>query len=101
MGLDVSKSPFLRHAYDGVGFHHLETYLHLLDGRKSAAGACRDPGPVNKTSGMLRDESVPPCWYVPANKGLVLNGRVRWVAAERETDDLPVPDERLALSELD
>jgi hypothetical protein len=64
-------------------------------------GACRDPALVNKTSGMLRNESVPPCWYVPANKGLVLNGRGLWVAAEQETDDLPVLDERLALSELD
>uniref|UniRef100_K3XX24 Fungal lipase-type domain-containing protein n=1 Tax=Setaria italica TaxID=4555 RepID=K3XX24_SETIT len=105
--LDVRKSPFLKHAYDVLGFHNLETCLHLLDGREGAAaafrpGARRDLALVNKTSGMLRDEArIPAWWYLPANKGLVRDALGRWVVAEREHDDLPVPDDRLPLSELD
>ncbi|OEL35669.1 Phospholipase A1-Igamma1, chloroplastic [Dichanthelium oligosanthes] len=105
--LDVRKSRFLKHAYDVVGFHDLETCLHLLDGHESAAGpfrsgASRDVALVNKTTGMLRGkERIPAWWYGPANKGLVRNTLGRWVVAEREHDDLPVPDDRLPLSELD
>nr|XP_034590514.1 phospholipase A1-Igamma2, chloroplastic-like [Setaria viridis] len=104
--LDVTKSPFLKHAYDVLGFHNLETCLHLLDGRDGAAGAFRpgarrDRALVNKTSGMLRDEArIPAWWYLPANKGLVRDALGRWVVAEREHDDLPMPDDRLPLSEL-
>ncbi|WVZ91276.1 hypothetical protein U9M48_037467 [Paspalum notatum var. saurae] len=107
--LDVKRSPYLKqNAYDVVGFHNLETCLHLLDGRESAAGefrrgASRDPALVNKTSGMLCDLlRVPPWWYEPANKGLVRDAASgRWVVAERPLDDVPVPDDRLQLSELD
>jgi pimeloyl-ACP methyl ester carboxylesterase len=105
--LDVRNSPFLKHAYDVLGFHNLETCLHLLDVREDAAGAFRpgtrrDLALVNKTSDMLRDEErIPAWWYLPANKGLVRDALGRWVVAEREDDDLPVPDDRLLLSELD
>ncbi|KAJ1266395.1 hypothetical protein BS78_08G147700 [Paspalum vaginatum] len=110
--LDVKKSPFLKHnTYDVVGFHNLETCLHLLDGRESAAGefrrgTSRDPALVNKTSGMLRDGEdlrvIPPWWYEPANKGLVRDAASgRWVVAKRAEDDRPVPDDRLQLLELE
>jgi hypothetical protein len=50
---------------------------------------------------MLRDElRIPEWWYTPANKGLRRDASGMWIL-EREHDDLPVPDDRLPLSELD
>ncbi|XP_012700635.1 phospholipase A1-Igamma2, chloroplastic-like [Setaria italica] len=104
--LDVRKSPFLKHACDVLGFQNLDSCLHLLDGREGAAAAFRpgarwDLALVNN-SGMLRDEArIPAWWHLPANKGLVRDALGWWVVAEREHDDLPVPDDRLPLSELD
>ncbi|TVU47059.1 hypothetical protein EJB05_06637, partial [Eragrostis curvula] len=108
--LDVARSPFLKQGYDVLGFHNLETCLHLLHGYQSAAGEFRgdaqqgrDVALVNKASNMLLDKlRVPGWWYEPtANRGMVRNALGLWVMGEREPEDLPVPDDQLHLSELE
>jgi hypothetical protein len=103
--LDVTESPFLKHKYDPVGSHSLETCLHLLAGRESAAEefrldvngrACRDVALASKTSNILRDEL--------ANCKGLRNKLGMWMLVMgklEEEDDLPVQDDRLPLSELD
>jgi hypothetical protein len=88
-----------------VRSHSLETCLHLLAGRESAAGefrldvngrACRDVALASKTSDILRDEL--------ANCKGLRNKLGMWMLEMgklEEEDDLPVQDNRLPLSELD
>ncbi|KAA8519431.1 hypothetical protein F0562_013694 [Nyssa sinensis] len=77
--LDVHSSPYLKRGFNLLGFHSLETYLHLVDGFVSTAStfrtnARRDVSLVNKACDMLIDElRIPHCWYQLANKGLVCN----------------------------
>ncbi|MBA0695544.1 hypothetical protein Goari_002164 [Gossypium aridum] len=95
--LDVSSSPYLKRGFNPLGFHSLETYLHLVDGYLSAesafrSGARRDVTLVNKACDMLVDElRIPQCWYQLANKGLVCNEHGRWVKPRREPEDIPSP----------
>ncbi|XP_042461184.1 phospholipase A1-Igamma1, chloroplastic-like [Zingiber officinale] len=102
LGLDVKSSPFLKHGVDVAGFHHLETYLHLVDGfvsreRGFRREARRDVALVNKGSGMLREElRIPPNWSQAANKGMVRNSFGRWVKPEREAEDIPSPYREVA-----
>ncbi|XP_074592533.1 phospholipase A1-Igamma1, chloroplastic-like [Curcuma longa] len=97
LGLDVMSSPFLKHGVDIAGFHHLETYLHLVDGFMSRElgfrrEARRDVALVNKGSGMLREElRIPPHWNQVANKGMVRNSFGRWVKPARQPEDIPSP----------
>ncbi|WOK99509.1 phospholipase A1-Igamma1, chloroplastic-like [Canna indica] len=96
--LDAKASPFLKQ--DGIhvaGFHHLETYLHLVDAFLSSemefrSRARRDVALVNKTSGMLREElQIPPSWSQLANKGMRRNAYGKWVKPTREAEDIPSP----------
>ncbi|TYI59646.1 hypothetical protein E1A91_D10G050900v1 [Gossypium mustelinum] len=95
--LDVSSSPYLKRGFNPLGFHSLETYLHLVDGYLSAesafrSSARRDVNLVNKACDMLVDElRIPQCWYQLANKGLVCNEHGRWVKPRREPEDIPSP----------
>ncbi|ERM94511.1 hypothetical protein AMTR_s00010p00263480 [Amborella trichopoda] len=97
LSLDVSSSPFLKHAWNPIGFHSLETYLHLVDGYSSqnepfSHAAKRDIALVNKACNMVVDElRIPPCWHQLANKGLVQNSYGRWVHPERDVEDIPCP----------
>jgi hypothetical protein len=94
LDLDVTQSPFPKHAHDLVRFHSLDTCLRLLAGRESddagefrvmhGGRAHRELALVNKTyNSMLRDKL----------RMLVMG--------KREEDDLPVQGDRLPLSELD
>jgi hypothetical protein len=95
--LDVRSSPYLKRGLNLVGFHSLETYLHLIDGFHSTttsfrSDARRDVALVNKACDMLVDElRIPRCWYQLANKGLVRNGHGRWVKPKRDPEDIPSP----------
>ncbi|KAF7842913.1 phospholipase A1-Igamma1, chloroplastic-like [Senna tora] len=95
--LDVHSSPYLKKGINLIGFHSLETYLHLVDGCLSSkvpfrVEARRDVALVNKACNMVVDElRVPHCWYQLANKGLVCNEHGRWVKPKREPDDVPSP----------
>lgn len=95
--LDVHSSPYLKHGFNPLGFHSLETYLHLVDGFESAdsafrSDARRDVALVNKACDVLVDEfRIPHCWYQLANKGLVCNEHGRWVKPRREPEDIPSP----------
>ena len=95
--LDVSSSPYLKRGFNPLGFHSLETYLHLVDGFLSAdstfrSDARRDVTLVNKACDILVDElRIPNCWYQFANKGLVCNEHGRWVKPRREPEDIPSP----------
>ncbi|XP_062162960.1 phospholipase A1-Igamma1, chloroplastic-like [Alnus glutinosa] len=95
--LDVRSSPYLKRGFDLMGFHSLETYLHLVDGFLRSAttfrsGARRDVALVNKACDMLVDElRIPRCWYQLAHKGLVRNTHGRWVKPKRDAEDIPSP----------
>lgn len=95
--LDVRSSPYLKHRFNVLGFHSLETYLHLVDGYLSTTSAFRsearrDVALVNKACDMLVDElRIPEFWYQMANKGLVCNGHGRWVKPRRDPEDVPSP----------
>jgi Lipase (class 3) len=97
LGLNVRTSPYLKNCINFAGFHNLEIYLHLVDGFMSSKSgfrreAKRDVALINKASGMLREEiGIPPCWYQPANRGLVCNSYGRWVMPNREPEDIPSP----------
>ncbi|KAI4343091.1 hypothetical protein MLD38_027634 [Melastoma candidum] len=95
--LNVTSSPHLKHRFSVMGYHNLETYLHLVDGYLSAssgfrADAKRDMALVNKSCDMLVDElRIPKNWYQLANKGLICNEHGRWVQPERDPEDIPSP----------
>ncbi|OVA03058.1 Lipase [Macleaya cordata] len=93
--LNVRSSPYLKRGFDLLGFHSLETYLHLVDGFVSAESsfrenARRDVALVNKACGMLVDEMrIPQSWYQLEHKGLVQNSYGRWVKPSRDPEDIP------------
>ncbi|KAL6991576.1 hypothetical protein U1Q18_009688 [Sarracenia purpurea var. burkii] len=97
--LDVRSSPYLkRGGFNFLGFHMLETYLHLVDGYGGTAAAFRggdgrrDVALVNKSCDMVVDElKIPPFWYQIENRGLVRNVHGRWVKAKRDPEDIPSP----------
>lgn len=95
--LDVRTSPYLKKGLNLVGFHMLETYLHLVDGFHSnesgfRVDAKRDVALVNKECDMLADElRIPHNWYQFANKGLIRNHHGRWVKPIRDPEDIPSP----------
>lgn len=95
--LDVRSSPYLKKGLNLVGFHMLETYLHLVDGFHGTGSdfrvnSKRDLALVNKDCDMLVDElRIPPNWYQLANKGLVRNHHGRWVKPTRDMEDVPSP----------
>ncbi|KAL1560481.1 phospholipase A1-Igamma1, chloroplastic-like [Salvia divinorum] len=95
--VDVRSSPYLKKGLNLIGFHMLETYLHLVDGYHSSNSGFRmdskrDVALVNKDCDMLVDElRIPPNWYQLANKGLVQNHHGRWVKPERDPEDIPSP----------
>lgn len=95
--LDVHSSPYLKKGINFLGFHSLETHLHLVDGYLSSnvpfrVGARRDVALVNKACDMVVDElRIPHCWYQLPNKGLVCNDHGRWVKPKRDPDDVPSP----------
>ncbi|XP_058197445.1 phospholipase A1-Igamma1, chloroplastic [Rhododendron vialii] len=95
--LDAQSSPYLKRKIDLLGFHMLETYLHLVDGFLSSTStfrsdARRDFALVNKSCDMLVDElRIPHCWYQIENKGLVRNAHGRWVKPKRDPEDIPSP----------
>ncbi|XP_030468650.2 phospholipase A1-Igamma1, chloroplastic [Syzygium oleosum] len=95
--LDVQSSPYLKHGFNFLGFHMVETYLHLVDGFLSTRSnfrvdAKRDVALVNKACDMLVDElRVPHSWNQLANKGLVCNEHGRWVKPRRAPEDIPSP----------
>ncbi|KAL8461022.1 hypothetical protein ACS0TY_032487 [Phlomoides rotata] len=95
--LDVRSSPYLKKGLNLIGFHMLETYLHLVDGYHTSGSGFRveskrDVALVNKDCDMLVDELRIPCnWYQLANKGLVRNHHGRWVKPKRDPEDIPSP----------
>ncbi|KAI3929555.1 hypothetical protein MKX01_025723 [Papaver californicum] len=95
MKVDVRSSPYLKRKFDLLGFHSLETYLHLVDGFVSSESsfrehAKRDVALVNKACGLLVDElRIPENWYQLEHKGLVKNPYGRWVKPTRDSEDIP------------
>lgn len=95
--LDATASPYLKKGLQLLGYHMLETHLHLLDGFESSSkpfrpNAKRDIALVNKDCDMLINElRIPPRWYQVANKGLVQNAHGRWVKPKRDPEDIPSP----------
>ncbi|KAH6790182.1 alpha/beta-Hydrolases superfamily protein [Perilla frutescens var. frutescens] len=95
--LDVRSSRYLKKGLNLIGFHMLETYLHLVDGYHTTHSGFRDDAKrdvalVNKHCDMLVDElRIPPNWYQFANKGLLQNHHGRWLKPQREPQDIPSP----------
>ncbi|EPS66180.1 hypothetical protein M569_08597, partial [Genlisea aurea] len=95
--IDVRSSPYLKKRLNLIGFHLLETYLHLIDGFVSEDSdfredSNRDVALVNKYADMAADDlRIPPAWFQPENKGLVKNAHGRWVKPQRDLEDIPSP----------
>jgi hypothetical protein len=101
--LNNDHSPFLR-PNPGVGnVHNLEGYLHMVagyQGKNIGQGpdfklqVRRDIALVNKSSDALKPQKfIPTRWWQLENKGLVLNEDYEWVQLERNTEDIPTPEE--------
>ncbi|KAI3983456.1 hypothetical protein MKX01_038876 [Papaver californicum] len=90
-----SACPYLKRKFDLLGFHSIETYLHLVDGFVSSESnfrehAKRDVALVNKACGLLVDElRIPENWYQLEHKGLVKNPYGRRVKQTRDSEDIP------------
>eukprot|EP00246_Nothoceros_aenigmaticus_P001620 TRINITY_DN1211_c0_g1_i1.p1 TRINITY_DN1211_c0_g1~~TRINITY_DN1211_c0_g1_i1.p1 ORF type:complete len:364 (-),score=54.25 TRINITY_DN1211_c0_g1_i1:289-1329(-) len=98
LSLNNYNSPFLRTTVDVVGFHLMQTYLHLIAGYVSKEKTFdselaqeRDIVLVNDNTDFLKDKYVVPSnWKVTANKGLVrVPGTGLWIQRPRSEEDLP------------
>lgn len=101
--LNNEDSPFLRPRPGLPNCHNFEGYLHLVAGyvgKKKGTGKDfklqlrRDIALVNKSSDLLKPQKyIPSCWWQMQNKGLVVNEDYEWVQAERNTEDIPTPED--------
>jgi len=101
--LNNEDSPFLRPRPSLPNCHNFEGYLHMVAGfvgKNKGTGKDfklqlrRDIALVNKSSDLLKPQKyIPSCWWQLQNKGLVLNEDYEWVQAERNTEDIPAPED--------
>ncbi|KAK1439522.1 hypothetical protein QVD17_05342 [Tagetes erecta] len=90
LGLDHTKSSFVKERLDMVSMHNMELLLHLLDGydgkdSEFRVARGRDIALVNKDGDILKHEYlIPPHWSQVENKGLRKNSKGEWKLPERK-----------------
>ncbi|KAI3695695.1 hypothetical protein L1987_78694 [Smallanthus sonchifolius] len=90
LGLDHTRSSFVKEKLDLASMHNLELLLHLLDGyhgkgKEFGLASGRDIALVNKDGDILKHEYlIPPNWLQVENKGLRKNPNGEWKLPEQK-----------------
>ncbi|KAK9064333.1 hypothetical protein SSX86_015713 [Deinandra increscens subsp. villosa] len=108
LGLDHTRSSFVKENLDIASLHNLELLLHLIDGyhgkkNKFSLASGRDVALVNKDGDILKHEClIPPKWSQVENKGLKKNQNGEWKLPEQKgiEDHLRHKDVELHLRKL-